>query len=582
MAAIRLTGFLGEQPKIIPRLLPASGAQAAFNARLDDGALAPQRKTVLIDTLPDADRLTIYRHGEDWLSWTTDVNAAPGPVATDRLYFTGDGVPKMLAGGTEADRAVDVPVSAVTARLGGPFIADVITRLYVYTWVTDFGEESEPSPASAAIDWQNGNTVTVSGFAATPSGRNVTKQRIYRSQTGQSGTYFYLIAERSASTSDFDDDVAVDGFQEALPSADWNTPPDDLAGLTALPNGMMAAFVGKDLYFCEPWRPHAWPEKYVLTTDFPIVALGAVGPALVVLTEANPYLVVGTNPAAMRMDKIEQNRPCINKRAVADLGYAICYPSNDALVAIDGTGSVQVISATLFGRYEWEALSPSTMVGAQYGGRYVAFYDTVDADGEPLEGAIFVNVGQNEFLGRARETAQAAYFDVQESALYYVPADSSAIYRFDAPDGARDTLYWRSKEFWFGAPTNFAAIRVDADTTLTPEELANLAAEIDAVSVSNAALIAAGGILGALGDAPIGTLTFGGTNLETPPGLGGIVMLGVIANGVRIAAIGTPNAAMRLPGGFTAEKWEIDVSSSLRVTNIALAETMDELKGLIG
>jgi hypothetical protein len=582
MAAIRLTGFLGEQPKIIPRLLPASGAQAAFNARLEDGALSPQRKALLVETLSDADRVTIYRHGEDWLSWTTDVDAAPGPVASDRLYFTGDGVPKMLAGGTEYDLALDGPSGALTATLGSSGTGDVITRLYVYTWVTDFGEESEPSPASAPIDWQNGHTVTLSGFGATPSGRNITKQRIYRSQTGQSGTYFYLIAERAAATGDFTDDVAVDGFQEPLPSADWNPPPDGLTGLVAMPNGMMAGFSGKDLYFCEPWRPHAWPEKYVLTTDFPIVALGAVGPALVVLTTANPYLVVGTNPSAMRMDKIEQNRPCINKRAVADLGYAICYPSNDALVAIDGTGSVQVISATLFGRYEWEVLSPTTMVGAQYGGRYVAFYDTVDVDGADLEGAIFVNVGQNEFLGRARQTAQAAYYDVPESALYYVPVGSSAIYRFDAPEGVRDTLYWRSKQFWFGAPTNFGAIRIDADITLTPEELANLAAQIEDIEATNAALIAAGGVLGALGDAPIGTLTFGGTNLVTPPGMGGTVEVGVIANGVRIAAVGQPNEALRLPGGFTAETWEVDVSSSLRVTNIVMAETMDELKGVVG
>lgn len=582
MSAIRLTGFLGEQPKIIPRLLPNTGAKAAFNARLDDGALAPQRKSAKVATLADGAQLTIYRHGEDWLSWNTDVDIAPGPVAADRLYFTGDGVPKMRVEDTEYPLALAGPSVALSVAIGGTGSGDVITRLYVYTWVTAFGEESEPCPASTPTDWQPGNTVTLSGFAAPPSGRNITKQRIYRSQTGQLGTYFYLIAERDASDANFSDTVAVDGFQEALPSADWNPPKDTLSGLIAMPNGMMAAFDGKDLYFCEPWRPHAWPEKYILTADFPIVALGAVGTSIVVLTSGNPYIVTGSSPATMQMVKIEQNRPCINKRAVVDLGYAICYPTNDGLVAIDASGAATVISGTLFGRYEWEALSPGTMVAGQYGGRYVAFYSGVNAEEQEIQGAIFVNVGANEFLGRIRESAQAVYYDLAESALYFVPIGSSEVFRFDAPDGARDTLYWRSKQFWFGAPTNFAAIRVDADTGLTPEETANLAAAIAAITEANALTIANDQMLGSFTDAPLSMVPLAGHNLVYPPSMGGMLEVGVIANGVRVAALAVPNQPVRLPGGFLAEMWEIDVASSLRVTNIAMAETMDELKSLIG
>ncbi|MGL1400235.1 hypothetical protein ACSTI4_24935, partial [Vibrio parahaemolyticus] len=76
----------------------------------------------------------------------------------------------------------------------------------------------------------------------------------------------------------------------------YNPPPAGLRGLTAMPNGMMAAFDGKDLYFCEPYLPHAWPASYTLTTDFPIVGLGAFGTSLVVMTTGNLYLVSGTAP----------------------------------------------------------------------------------------------------------------------------------------------------------------------------------------------------------------------------------------------------------------------------------------------
>ena len=41
MATLKLVGFSGEIPKLLPRLLPDMSAQAAFNVRLDDGALTP-------------------------------------------------------------------------------------------------------------------------------------------------------------------------------------------------------------------------------------------------------------------------------------------------------------------------------------------------------------------------------------------------------------------------------------------------------------------------------------------------------------------------------------------------------------
>jgi hypothetical protein len=139
---------------------------------------------------------------------------------------------------------------------------------------------------SNEIEWQAGQTVTLSGFATATSGRNITKQRIYRLQSSiATGADLFFIAERNDTASNYVDSSAVDDFSEVLPSRDWNHPPDTLEGLVSLPNGMMAAFVGKDLYFCEPYRPHAWPQKYVLTIDYNIVALGAYGTTIVVMTE---------------------------------------------------------------------------------------------------------------------------------------------------------------------------------------------------------------------------------------------------------------------------------------------------------
>lgn len=580
MTAIKLIGFTGEQPRIIPRLMAPTAAQSAVNTRLDDGALTPMRKSADVAEAFSDTALTIYKHGEVWLDWDQVVNAAPGPVAQDRLYYTGDGVPKMRVGSDVYDLAVPAPPGALTATLGGSGSGDVSTRVYCFTHVTSFGEESEPSPASNAVDWQPGNDVTLSGFPPPPSGRGVTLQRIYRSQTGQSGTYFFLIAERSAAGADFVDTVAVDAFQEALPSAGWTAPPDDLAGLTNLQNGMMAAFVGRDLYFCEPYRPHAWPEKYVLTTDWPIVGLGAMGTAVIVLTTGQPYIVSGTTPESMQMQKVEANFPCINARGIVDLGYAIAYPSNEGIVIAKADGSVALATAPVFNRDDWLALSPATLVAGQLTGRYVAFYDTLSPEGIARRGTLFLDLSGQSFLIRSDAEATAVFYDVATGSLHYLARATASIRQLDAPNAARADQYWRSKAFITPAPTNFGAILIDADETLTGQEEANLEADAAATIAANEVLIAAGSIGGDINAGFFNEYALAGDSLAPIPDSTSRLAVGVYADGRLVASVSRTNRVLRLPAGFTARKWEVDVFGNVRVERVAVASTVDELKGL--
>ena len=96
MTILKLIGFSGEIPRLVPRLLPEAAAQNATNARLESGDLAPYRKPKFIEritSIPAGQIKTIYRHGDTWLAWDDVVYAAPGPVAADRLYVMGDGKP---------------------------------------------------------------------------------------------------------------------------------------------------------------------------------------------------------------------------------------------------------------------------------------------------------------------------------------------------------------------------------------------------------------------------------------------------------------------------------------------------------
>lgn len=578
MPAINISAFIGERPLILPRLLPETAAQEAVNARLDDGGLTPIRKSLRTGAFAGAGAKTIYRHNGTWLSWPVVVDAAPGPVAQERLYYTGDGSPKMRIDDDIFTLAVPRPVGALTAVASGAGTGDTQSRTYVYTYVTDFGEETAPSPASAIIDWKPGQTVTLSGFALPVPERQITKQRIYRSQTGSAGTYLYFIAERAASADNFNDEIAVDAFQEALPSAGWDEPPATLSGLTVMPNGMMAAFVGRSVYFCEPWRPHVWPEKYILNCDSDIVALGSIGSVLVVMTKANPYVMTGSHPDSMQSQKLESNFPCINARGVADLGFAICYPSNDGLVAVDGNGSVNLVTRELFRPHDWLKLSPSTAIGAQYSGAYAMFYDT-EVGNQRVAGCLFVTVGTTPFLIRSAEIVAACYFDVTDSALYFTRPGETNVYRFDPPEGPPETMVWRSKEWWLPRPMNFGAIMVDRSKLGSAAVDPTVIAERERIAAENAEIFATGVLNSAMNahawnEYPVN----GDTLLPLPDFLA--ISIGVIGDGEVVRVIDRTDVVQRLPAKKMARVWEISVSSNVAISRIALASSVDELRAL--
>lgn len=582
MPVLKLTGFTGEQPRIIPRMLADNAAQNAYNVRLDDGGLTPSRIPVQQATLPITNAKTIYKHLDKWLAWPSFVHACPGPVAADRLYYTGDGVPKLRINEQTLALAIPTPKNPLQLRLERDYRngqqRNVITRYYCYTFVTELGEESQPCPLGSSINWQDGQVIRLTGFQNPPPNRQVTHQRIYRTQTGaSSGTFPYFIAERTVSTADFIDEIPNDQFNEALPSTDWTPPPDSLSGLTTMPNGMMAAFRGRELFFSEPYRPHAWPEKYILTCDTDIVALGAVGSVLIILTKGQPYLCSGSHPDSMQMIKLESNYPCINAQAVVDLGFCIVYPSHEGLIAVSADGNTRLISANLFNRDTWLSLSPQTMIASQMSGHYVAFYNTVNERGRQT-GALFVDAGETPFLIRSAEEAQATFYEVETGALHFLAPNSKDVYRLDSPEGDRNTLYWKSKQFFLPYPENFGIILVESDRTLTGEEIRINEAAIQLVKDKNLEKLKKGPVKGEINSIEINAVPLGGDILEPIPHANGTVNVGVIADGKKIAQVTRTNELLRLPAGFMARRWEIEVAGDVAISTITMAKTIDELK----
>lgn len=580
MSIIKLTGFTGEMPRITPRLLPATAAQQAESVRLEDGELSPFRKPFLVQQLAGVESgqvKTIYRHLGEWLNWSTIVHAVPGPVAQDRLYYTGDGVPKLRVAGAVYPLALVAP----TVKLNGVVTGTVnpslsATRLYVYTRVTTFGEESEPSLVSSDIVVSPGNTVTLSGFVAAPAGRNYTKQRIYRSQTGTTGgANLFLIAERNDTAADFVDNVALNNFAEPLPSLDWNPPPAGLKGLVAMPNGIMAGYVGKDIYFCEPYRPHAWPEKYVLSANYDVTGLAVTGTTLVVGTKGWPELVSGTAPETMTMERVELSMPCLSEKGMIDMGYAALYPSNDGLVMVMN-GSPSLISGPLLTRDQWQRLDPASMVCGQFYGRFYTSYRYTDTENLVQQGTLIFDItGEQPYLIRSQHRADAMFYDVTDSRLYL--AIGASIYEWDSLLSDNDIMTYRSKAYLTPQPTSFGAIMVEGSSDQDPDALIAYNAERAQVAAENIARFAAKNLEGALGLLPLGLIPMAGDRLREMP-IGPQIAVNVFADNEFLATITTIGDVERMPP-VLARQWEIEVVGNIDIQEITMAQTAQELRG---
>lgn len=527
----RFVGFQGEIPRIAARLLPESAAQNCRNARLEDGALVPLNESKVVETLavPVDPIVTIYRRYDGtWLTWDVEVNATGGPVTdSDRTYYTGDGVPKVIYGagaGTVHSLAVPPPSAGLTIAVSsGALDPDTSEAVfYAYTYVTQWGEESQPSDLSNELACSPLQIISVTGFV-NPAARGITLYRLYRSQTDSLGeTTLFFVAEITIATfvSPYLHNMVNDPLENSIPSLDWTVPIDTLVGLCAGPNGMMAAFKGKDLYFCEPYIPHAWPVKYMLSMDYKIVGLAAIGSAFVVLTEGTPYIVQGTNPGSMVPTEMEQNLPCLASRSIVDLGYSVVYASTEGLVKITNAGA-ELLTGTMFTTRQWQNQRASTIIASQHFGAYIYTHDNEDATGRL--GVIIDLTGKQPFLVRHDEDFTATFFAIGEGSLYILINDNE-IALWDSPDTARRDVRWVSRLIHLPSPVNFGCYL-----------------------------------------------------METEAGEGTTATIKVYADGVLKHTGTTQNAVARLPSGFLALKWEVEFIGTTKVTSLNLATSPSEL-----
>lgn len=480
---IELSNFKGLIPKLEPILLPDGNASDAINTKLWTGALDAYREGTVVDTPTKEGTIqTIYRFapvsGDDLsgyaFHWTSVVDVIRGPVAGDtseRTYFTGDGVPKVtdnsiaLSGGTDyPENSYTLGIPAPTATIGIAVTgdadedateADTITRSYVFTFVSGWGEEGPPSDPSDAVDLLPGQQVDLSALGTAPSGNyNITHKRIYRTATGAAGTQYYFVNEIAVSTTTYSDTIDDSVIGEELQTEGWFPPPTDMHSIGLIDNGIGYGASKNQVYVSEAYQLHAWNPLNAKTSNHEIVGIGSFQNTIVALTKANPMIVSGTDPASMSSEKLEINQGCISKRSIVSSPFGVLYASPDGLVLVGPGRPGEVVTEKFMTRDQWLALNPHSLMGVLYNGAYMGFYN----DGETARAFI---------LDPNNVEAGFLYLDIFATAAYADPLSDSLfllidgdIITFDTGDPMEYT--WLSKQFVYDRPVNFTIARIRA------------------------------------------------------------------------------------------------------------------------
>lgn len=477
MASLHFTKFSGVAPYTPPRYLAEEQAQTAQNVAAWVGPLRPIKDTSkVMDFVKTGDITSIYRFGKSldsstqyWFHWTEDVDVVEGFIhgdTSERTFYTGTGAPMvtdstLALGGTGAYPTASyllgvlAPTTAPTCAVTGTPDDGAFTedRVYTYTFVNSWGEESapyaaDPMPSSAQVTVQTGETVDVTTAVPASGNYNITNKRIYRATAG----VYLFVAEIPAATTLYNDAISADDLGEEIPSLTWDAPPATMTGIIGLPGGVIAGFVGNSVYFCDPYHPFAYPTDYMQTVKYDVIGLAAIDTTTVVLTKGKPYFIQGSHPDSQVVVEADVSQACVSKRSILAINGIVYYASPDGLVAISPASST-VITQRTFTKAQWQAYEPSSIHAHVHEGRYVGFYDT-----GTVQGGFIFDPDKNVFIDMTVGAA-GGYNDLKNDALYVIVDNELHLWE----GGANLTYTWKSKQFTMPVAEPFSCFRIEAE-----------------------------------------------------------------------------------------------------------------------
>lgn len=620
MASIKLQGFAGIAPRYSPRLLPPAGAQVASNAKLLSGELRGLHETQLLyDFNPLSPPNPIMRafrlpqtvgapipitSSDQWIGFgDANVDFARTPVLQDsfeRYYWTGDsfrlgGVPQY---NTRARINAASPsfVLGIPTPVNSPIVTPPaginLTRAYLYTFVSAYGEEGPPSLPTTATG-TNG-TWTITNFDTTiPSAANynISTIRIYRTVSGTTNTEYYHVADVALGTTTYNDTAldAIIALNFTLPSLTWTPPPSTLKGIIAHPGGFMVGFSGRDLWISEPYQPHAWPVQYIQTMQTEIVGVAIFNNCIIVTTTSHPYVATGMSPLSITMQKLDSIDPCVARRSMATTLAGVFYASPQGIIMNDSTQST-LVTQQLFTREEWQnQFSPTTVYAVPYGMQYIAFDTTA-------QGFIFSPNETNAPLTTLDRFSNVAAIQIDSYSgdVYLVQANQVRLW--DPPASLPYSYTWTSKQFDLPKPVNFGAFRLKFNAN--PYQI-NANQLQDYITFNNGRISKPLNPLNwaALNTARVTPVT-GSVLPQIKNPLGGSPLYNISALTNQAAGVNltvyardlnsnwnvqysntiTTEKTYRLPAGYKSDGWYFQLIGNTNVYSLSVAETPKELQ----
>lgn len=590
MAMLRLAGFSGMWPIRDVRALPDNAAFYAMNVRADGGAyLKPARThqfriglgvttTFVYPIYLGIDPVTqsVFTNSFWWQHADPYTDVVRSPLVNDsfqRYYWASPSgglkfasKADIIAGSTGLVLGVPTPPGkpvgngpSVTpppvSGIAGEASLPRTTRSYLYTWINVYGEESQPSPpgeGTGFVENAAGNrTWTISQIATPPvvaDGANFQTVRLYRTVTALSGvTQYYKVVDLPATPSDsvtayldLFTDLQITGNVQ-LESTYWAGPPTGIQGLAAMPNGILVGWIGNTLYFSENYRPHAWPVEYQISVEHPVVGLGVFGNTCVVCTTGNIFLVQGTKSNALSLTKTDAMLSCVSRLSVVAAPEGVYFASDEGLVFVGAQG-ISIVTRELISREQWQRDFKPNLIRAMYhNGEYVAaIYSTSLGFRFSPTNPSALGVTWWEQSGQLTANLDVEAQTGRAFALFFTgdplsPA-TMGVYEWEKADNPYQMMTWKSKEFQTPWPMNFRVGQAYFDV--------------------NAGVLLHLKIWATLRGYP-------GTTTKTL---------------IFDQNITTSGQEFKLPSGFRADVWEVELSGAAALESLLLATTTQELR----
>lgn len=602
MVSITLPVFAGMVPSVDKHLLDSKNGQYVEDAWLYSGALdgLPLRSDVhTLDntTAKVAFRLPLneadpsYLFDSYWVEFENgDTDFIKAPVlgdSYDRFYWTSTSQEPMyntrariIAGDPPWLLGIPQPGDLDVVAAGG-ISATLVSRTYIATLVSDYGEEG---PASNPFLVENAKiddtfTITLPAVAADDLGvdRNIKKIRLYRTVVSTVGTVtYYLVDEVDALvTTQVIVDTATDAVISSnaiLDSIAWVGPPS-LDGMVVMPNGIVAGFEDNQLWFSEPYRPHAWPVAYGLTVEYDIIGLAVIGQTLVICTKGNPMTASGVHPSVITTSKMAAFEPCASKGSIVATEMGVFYTSLNGLIQVM-SGLAQNVTSQFISKDKWSTIVNRAKVNAaRLGNAYYAYgsavsetfqEDAFQQDAVQTQDITGANVG---FMIDTTNPAMGFQFLEDDIIIDSLKNDAWSSELLVVRDGVvtwmdqregypRDTFTWKSKVFQVPSVKNFAAFKMWFDASGTEPAGAQLASLLNPVT-------------GVCTDIPFDTDT-----------QYGVVRVYADSNLIAAYEFRTPGELFRLPSGFEATFWEIEFEGRVRIKSFQMATSVKELSSV--